>query len=125
MCFLVGTVPCQGRQRILICGHSIVFWAAHRARRIPIGSQLRLNGWATVEWQGHQGLRWSGGLLPLLLEGRTGPPPYMLVIHLGGDDLGLVRGKALALQAKEDLHYIQQSWPGVFIIWSAILPWQV
>ncbi|XP_060108061.1 keratin, type II cytoskeletal 7-like [Heteronotia binoei] len=109
------------RQKILIAGHSMVFWAAHQARRSPIGSQLGLSKWAVVEWQGRRGLRWSG-LLPLLFRGRTGPPPHILVIHLGGNDLGLLKGKALSLQAMEDL---RSRWPEVLILWSAILPRRV
>lgn len=102
----------------------MVFWAAHQAKRSAIGTQLGLSRWATVEWQGRRGLRWPG-LLPLLFEGRKGPPPHILVLHLGGNDLGLVKGKALTLQALEDFRVIHQRWPGVHIVWSAMLPRRV
>ncbi|XP_054838220.1 uncharacterized protein LOC129336467 [Eublepharis macularius] len=116
-----GAVVRRGRCRILICGHSMIFWAAHQAKRTPWGSQLGLSRWAQVEWQGRRGLRWPG-LLPLLFEGRCSPPPDFLVIHLGGNDLGWVKGKALTMQAQADLKFIAKQWPGVLIIWSAILP---
>ncbi|XP_054830429.1 uncharacterized protein LOC129343873 [Eublepharis macularius] len=119
-----GAVAHRGRCSILICGHSFVFWAAHQAKRTAFGSQLGLSQWATVEWQGRRGLRWPG-LLPLLFEGRCAPPPHILVIHLGGNDLGLVKGKALSLQAQADLRLIGKRWPGVLIIWSDILPRRV
>lgn len=46
----------------------------------------------------------------------------MLVIHLGSNDLGLMKGKTLVIQAHEDLHWIKKQWPVVLIIWSAMLP---
>ncbi|XP_054844968.1 uncharacterized protein LOC129336035 [Eublepharis macularius] len=116
-----GVVSHRGRLRILICRHSMVFWAVHQAKRTQMGSQLGLSEWATVEWQGRRGLRWPG-LMPLLFRERRGLPPHILVIHLGGNDLGLIKGKALSLQAQADLQQICVAWPGVLILWSAILP---
>ncbi|XP_054851801.1 uncharacterized protein LOC129340931 [Eublepharis macularius] len=106
-----GAVGRQERVRILICGHSMIFWAAHQARRSWIGSQLGLSRWATIEWQGRRGLRWAG-LLPLLFEGRSAPPPHILVVHLGGNDLGLMKGVALSWQARDDFLEIRKRWPG-------------
>ncbi|XP_054846595.1 uncharacterized protein LOC129337113 [Eublepharis macularius] len=119
-----GAVGRQERVRILICGHSMAFWAAHQARRSWIGSQLGLSRWATIEWQGRRGLRWAG-LLPLLFEGRSAPPPHILVVHLGGNDLGLMKGVALSWQARDDFLEIRRRWPGVLIFWSAMLPRRV
>ncbi|XP_054835820.1 uncharacterized protein LOC129330021 [Eublepharis macularius] len=42
----VGAVVRRGRCRILICGHSMIFWAVHQAKRTPLGSQLGLSRWA-------------------------------------------------------------------------------
>ncbi|XP_054843130.1 uncharacterized protein LOC129334818 [Eublepharis macularius] len=122
----VEPVECGGsrargaRQRILICGHSYVFWAAHQARRTSVGSQLGLSEKAVLEWQGRRGLRWSG-LLPLLF-GLGCEPPHILVVHLGGNDLGMLQGRALSAQAQADLRLIAERWPGVLIIWSAMVP---
>lgn len=110
----------RSRLRVLICGHSMIFWAAHRAKRSAAGSQLGLSRMATVEWRGRRGLRWPG-LFPLLFREGTAPP-HVLLVHLGGNDLGLMKGKALVIQAVHDLHYIQAEWPGVLIVWSAMLP---
>ncbi|XP_060110602.1 vomeronasal type-2 receptor 26-like [Heteronotia binoei] len=104
----------------------MVFWAAHFARSSSLGLQLGLSEWATVEWLGRRGLRWAQ-LLSLLFDNRPCSPPHLLVIHLGGNDLGLLQGRALSLQAISDLRVIVNRWPGVRIIWSAILPrrrWQ-
>lgn len=118
---VLGSLVRREKLRILIAGHSVVFWAAHQAGLTPIGSQLGLSAWATVEWQGHCGLQWPE-LLSLLFEGRSGPPPDILVLHLGGNNLGLVKGKALVLQALENIEFIRGKWPGVFIVWSAMIP---
>ncbi|XP_060111014.1 uncharacterized protein LOC132583378 [Heteronotia binoei] len=120
-----AAVPGQrSRSRVLICGHSYVFWAALQARRTAVGSQLGLSQHAVIEWQGRRGLQWPG-LLPLLFKGRAGPPPQVLMVHLGGNDLGLLKGKALVWQARDDFQCIRERWPETIIVWSAMLPRQV
>ncbi|XP_054839438.1 uncharacterized protein LOC129332380 isoform X2 [Eublepharis macularius] len=116
-----GAASNRERKRILIAGHSMVFWAAVQARRTPIGAQLGLSEDASIEWLGRRGLRWSG-LLHLLFGGRTGPPPHILVLHVGGNDLGLLKGRALSLQVIADLRVIKSHWPDVYIFWSEMLP---
>lgn len=102
----------------------MVFWAAHWAKRSSHGSQLGLGAVATVEWLGRRGMRWPA-LLPLLMEERKKSPPQILLIHLGGNDLGLMKGKALVIQARNDLAEIAARWPGVSVIFSALLPRKV
>lgn len=50
------------------------------------------------------------------------PAPHILVVHLGGNDLGLVKGKAFVLQVKGDLEHIWMVWLGVQVLWSAMIP---
>lgn len=69
-------------------------------------------------------MRWPA-LLPLLLDGWKGPPPHILLIHLGGNDLGLTEGKALIIQAKEDLAQIKEVWPGVILVFLVLLPHRI
>lgn len=97
---------------------------AHGAKSSGFGSQLGLSERATVEWVGHWGMKWPA-LLPLLLERRKGPPPHVLLLHFGGNNLGLIKGKALIIQAKDDLARLKVAWPGVLIIFSAVLPHKV
>ncbi|XP_015262016.1 PREDICTED: uncharacterized protein LOC107106395, partial [Gekko japonicus] len=119
----LGFLVIAERKRVLICGHSFVFWAAHRASGTALGSQLGLSQWATIEWQGRHGLLWEG-LLPLLFQGPPRMPPDVLVVHLGGNDLGFLN-KPLARQVIDDLQVIKERWPGVSIIWSAMIPRKV
>ncbi|XP_067322027.1 uncharacterized protein [Anolis sagrei] len=117
----LGNVGLAHRRRVLVCGHSFVFWAEREALKTAYGQHLGLSSIATIEWRGVRGLRWYG-LCPLLFRARSGPPPDVLVIHLGGNDLGLLTGKALFLQARADIKKIWRAWPEVHIAWSAIIP---
>ncbi|XP_054841861.1 uncharacterized protein LOC129333956 [Eublepharis macularius] len=119
-----GVAGRPDRKRILVVGHSMVFWAAAHARKSPIGSQLGLSDGAVIEWCGRRGLRWAG-LLPLLFRGRRGPPPHVVLIHLGGNDLGLLKGRALSAQVIADFRVIKARWPRTYIFWSAMLPRRV
>lgn len=89
---------------------------AHQAQRTSIGSQLGLGQWARVEWKGRR------GLLLLLLKDYWCPALHILVLHVGGNDLGLVKGKDLVIQVKKDLRVIKEQWLGVCILQSAIIP---
>ncbi|XP_042315072.1 uncharacterized protein LOC121926287 isoform X2 [Sceloporus undulatus] len=53
-CWLLaeGAVCSVMRHRVLICGHSMVFWTARQARRSHFGSQLGLSDKAIIEWRG-------------------------------------------------------------------------
>ncbi|XP_067322150.1 uncharacterized protein [Anolis sagrei] len=123
---LVTAVPAESarlahRWRILVCGHSYVHWAERYARNSSFGQHLGCASTALVEWKGVRGLRWDG-LVPLLFQDRSRPTPDVLVLHIGGNDLGLLNGRALYLQARADILKIWQAWPRVHIAWSAIIP---
>ncbi|XP_061489540.1 uncharacterized protein LOC133387851 isoform X2 [Rhineura floridana] len=116
-CWTRSEQPC-----ILLCGHSMVFWAGRRAAKSRFGTQLGLSQCAAVRWLGRRGMRWDG-LLPALFQPAVElVVPQVLVIHLGGNDLGLLKGKALIEQACGDLRAIARRWPGVHLVWSDILP---
>ena len=44
------------------------------------------------------------------------------MVHLGGNDLGLLKGKALIIQVRQDFESIWRSWPNTWIVWSNMLP---
>lgn len=52
-------------------------------------------------------MRWAA-LPHLLFEEKWGPPPHVLIIHLGGNDLGFLQGKALIMQAKAIIALIKE-----------------
>ena len=99
----------------------MVFWASRRAAS-STGLQLGLGLEASIQWLGRRGLRW--GALPQLLfgSGEVVSPPQVLVLHLGGNDMGLLTGKALIMQARHDFEIIWRTWPETWIVWSNMLP---
>ncbi|XP_070612721.1 uncharacterized protein [Erythrolamprus reginae] len=129
----------------LLCGHSMIFWAGRVAARSAIGTHLSLGRWVNVTWMGRRGMRWEG-LLPALLGGQHGAAPgnmgggswsraqrglsgqrlvaapRWLVLHLGGNDLCMLGGLALLIQAREDLRRLREVWPATQVVWSDILP---
>lgn len=78
---------------------------------------------AILEWRGQWGL--LHGLLPLRYQGSSEPPPHILLVHSGGNDLGQVKGKALIWQTRNDVQVIHECWTDNLIVWSAILPCKV
>lgn len=50
-----------------------------------------------------------------------GPPPQILLIHLGNNVFSLLKGKALVIQVTDDFWFILSRWPGILIIWSAVV----
>ncbi|XP_062987668.1 uncharacterized protein LOC134402235 isoform X1 [Elgaria multicarinata webbii] len=108
--------------RVLVCGHSFIFWAGRRAARTSMGSQLGLSRIASVQWLGKRGMKWEHLLNTLFQQRVRSPPPQVLLVHLGGNDLGLLKSKALILQVIADFNAIRQRWPETMIIWSCMLP---
>ncbi|XP_053109227.1 uncharacterized protein LOC128326441 isoform X2 [Hemicordylus capensis] len=108
------------RARVLILGHSFIFWARKWAQSADPGTQLGLGRWATVEWLGWRGMR-RAQFLPMLHEFLEGNPvPDVLLLHFGGNDLVDQSGISLSRQIAQDL-VVALSWcPGLVVIWSDI-----
>ncbi|KAG5831614.1 hypothetical protein ANANG_G00305570 [Anguilla anguilla] len=80
---------CTEVKNVWVCGHSLVFWAEKRAKSPEYGMQLGMDpGRVRVWWKGMQGMTWDQ-LLPLLLQLKgSWPNPDVIILHLGGNDLG-------------------------------------
>ncbi|OCU00113.1 hypothetical protein XELAEV_18005898mg [Xenopus laevis] len=87
------------------------------------GSQLGFpKGRVNVHWFGVPGLRWPG-VWPLLLKNvRSGRRPDVLVIHAGGNDMGLCSQRELVVMMKQDLDKIRQLFPDIILVWSEMVP---
>ncbi|XP_056378996.1 translation initiation factor IF-2-like [Hyla sarda] len=114
----LGAAPCL----IWILGHSYVVRGAARAAVRPDGRQLGFSREkAQVRWLGQGGLLW-GGVLPFLQKYvDLDRAPDVLVLHVGGNDLGGRTARSLMRDIKLDLLRIWSSFPGIFIIWSDIV----
>ncbi|XP_053157780.1 uncharacterized protein LOC128347333 [Hemicordylus capensis] len=103
--------------RVLLCGHSLVFWAYKRASASRFGTQLGLGQQSRVSWLGMQGMLW-GQLLPTLLDYvYRCSCPDILVVHLGENDLGKRSGLSIIQQASSDFGSLRDRFPGMRIVW--------
>ncbi|XP_042302597.1 tumor susceptibility gene 101 protein isoform X1 [Sceloporus undulatus] len=123
------TTVADGRRKqkhVWICGHSYVFWAESRALERSYGPQLgiRLED-AKLHWLGKSGMTWDQ-LIPTLLHARRRlTDPDILVIHLGGNDLGTDRNVDIINRMKKDLGHLKQIFKNSILVWSNIVPRKV
>ncbi|CAG2241963.1 unnamed protein product [Mytilus edulis] len=123
----VGMVPSiqdshESRQ-VWVMGSSIVYWAARSIKRRPGGQNLGLQSKGyNFHWYGQRGMKWKK-LLPSVEENlRCYPPPQILIIHLGSNDFGLIKGKELIEQIRLDIMRLHVLLPNLSLVWSEILP---
>ncbi|XP_040279883.1 uncharacterized protein LOC120995003 isoform X2 [Bufo bufo] len=75
---------------VWILGHSFVFWGALRADVRQNGRQLGFDrGTAIVRWIGRRGMVWGSVLQEVHRQARLDRVPDILVLHVGGNDLGV------------------------------------
>ncbi|KAF4090108.1 hypothetical protein AMELA_G00048140 [Ameiurus melas] len=110
-------------KNVWICGHSLVFWAEKRATSPELGMQLGMDpNSVRIWWKGVQGMTWQQ-LLPQLLQLKDNwPKPDMILIHLGGNDIGKMTPEAFVLAVKKDLISLKSIFPQCYLVWSDILP---
>ncbi|KAM8977597.1 uncharacterized protein RCH25_047235 [Pelodytes ibericus] len=109
--------------KVWLLGHSYVYWARRRAAVRPSGERLGISPrQAEVRWFGKRGMRWVQ-LLPEIVElSRILGSPDILVIHLGGNDLGTIPVLGLGDAIKNDLARLRVLFPDVCIVWSEVVP---
>ncbi|XP_033009937.1 tumor susceptibility gene 101 protein isoform X2 [Lacerta agilis] len=123
----VTTVDGRRKQKqVWICGHSYVFWAEKRARERSFGPQLgiRLED-AKLHWLGKSGMTWDQLIPSLLHTRRRLTDPDILVVHLGGNDLGTYEDYCIIRQMKKDLKHIKITFKNSILVWSNIVPRKV
>ncbi|KAJ7329210.1 hypothetical protein JRQ81_015384 [Phrynocephalus forsythii] len=107
--------------RVLVYGHSFVYWASKFAIRSGHGRDLGLGQWAEFLWKGKRGMSWHA-FLTVTLSDRPDTLPNIVVVHLGGNDLTRMSGKSLILKIIDDLRAFHRTHPLVRVVWSAIIP---
>ena len=110
-------------KKIWIVGSSIIKRGFVHARSRPGGSQLGLGRiGASLWWQGKGGMR-NIHLQPTIRTLlKVEDPPQMLILHCGGNDLVLKGLGHLRVALKESVLWLQETFPGVLIVWSHVLP---
>ncbi|KAJ7341298.1 hypothetical protein JRQ81_005231, partial [Phrynocephalus forsythii] len=109
------------RTKVLIVGHSFIYWAAKYAAWSSRGQHLGLGGAAILEWRGYRGMLWNQ-VVPTALKLAQERPPDILLIHAGGNDLGHRPGKDLIKATIADLQQWYKRFPEVRMLWSTIVP---
>lgn len=106
-----------------ILGHSYVFRGSLRAAVRPDGRQLGFRREeALVRWLGKRGMLWGGFLPEVHRFVRLDRAPDVLVIHLGGNDLGKRPFRELIRDIKYDCLRLWALFPGIITVWSDIVP---
>ncbi|KAM3936568.1 uncharacterized protein RB166_008366 [Leptodactylus fuscus] len=105
---------------ICFLGHSYVFWAAQRAEVRPGGKSLGFRE-MDVEWRGIRGLKWCQVLPEAISIGQVAPPPVILVIHAGGNDLCVMRVAELITLMRADMERIASYFSEVILVWSEMI----
>ena len=102
---------------IWFVGDSWVFWLESHARA---QGDPNLSLPANVEWLGQRDMRW-GQLIPLLeSQKRLRVAPQVLLIHVGGNELGFTKGSDLIHRVKYDLALVVALFPGAQVVFSNI-----
>ncbi|CAH2286143.1 Hypothetical predicted protein [Pelobates cultripes] len=106
-----------------VIGHSFIFWAQKRAKERSYGENLGLESNAVkVFWKGIRGAKWSQ-LFEIIQQCMLSfPYPEVVIVHLGGNDIGSTKSVNLIKEIKSDLVCITQIFPDVRFIWSEIIP---
>ena len=105
---------------VWIVGSSLVHWLErHLTATRPEGFRRTLGMDCQVRWMGRSGMRWEQ-LVPLLRR-TSGRAPAVMVIHLGGNNLGSQSGCSLLRSIRRDLDWIEWMFPDTLVLFSDIL----
>ena len=100
-----------------------MYWACRSVGQRKGGSNLGLQSMGyNIHWYGSRGMLWES-LVPTVEHYLLfNPRPQVLIIHLGSNDLGTMKGKELIENIKLDILRLRIFLPGVHLVWSEILP---
>ena len=116
-----GLVVALRKSRVLILGHSIVYWAGKYASESGWGADLGLGDNICINWSGHRGLRWPALLETAASEVYRFGTPSLLILQLGENDLPGTTGRNLLQSIVADLTTLQLRLPDTLIAWSCLL----
>lgn len=109
---------------IWIIGYSIISKAKAHSLILAGGTTMGLHELigAEVLWISRPGIKW-GEVLPRITEQlQHSIPPDMLVIHCGGNSIGLLTLYDLRIQMFNTVSELATLLPNTLLIWSEILP---
>ncbi|XP_028297233.1 uncharacterized protein LOC114459067 [Gouania willdenowi] len=107
----------QRKDKVWIIGSSYIRRGEEAALKF-FGDNLGLD--ANVHWFGKGGMRWEGVLPCFYGQLSTQGPPDILLVHAGGNNLGINSANSLAYTIKEDFTKLHIKFPAMKIIFSSI-----
>ena len=106
-----------GSRSIWILGSSIVYWAGKAVASKQGGRHLGLHNVGFQGcWFGKRGMVWKQLIPKIEFLLRRHPPPKFVVIQLGSNDLGTVKGWQLAENIISDILRIDALMPNTLIV---------
>ena len=109
--------------KVCIVGSSIIKHAALETRTSPEGTGLGLeNLGIKLWWQGYGGLKFIDIAKKLRYLSTLQDRPQFILMHCGGNDLGLISLAKLLYRIKWDIRLIASVFPNCKLIWSFLLP---
>ncbi|XP_068100042.1 nuclear factor 7, brain-like [Hyperolius riggenbachi] len=119
-----GTASAEtGDKQIWIIGHALISQAEQRAHVASYGHDLCFGKENyTVHWMTKAGMRWHELTLFLKRKVDEMGAPTFLVIHLGGNDFGLVSAVNLMSSMRRVLADISHRYKDTVIFWSYMVP---
>ncbi|XP_031758505.1 collagen alpha-1(I) chain-like isoform X2 [Xenopus tropicalis] len=109
--------------KVWLMGHSFIHWAERRASVRHANRQLGFPvSQVKLHWVSRRGLRWDEIVPRAVQKAKESGPPSVILIHAGGNDLGLCPMKALISTIRTDCFRLRSLFEGLIIIWSDIIP---
>ncbi|CAH2225713.1 hypothetical protein XELAEV_18005938mg, partial [Pelobates cultripes] len=106
-----------------LVGHSYVYWAQKRAAVRRNETQLGfLLETVELQWFGFRGFSWQSISGEIFRRVSGGASPDIILIHGGGNDLGLIPQRELIRRMQRDLDRLRELVPGVVVVWSEMVP---
>ncbi|XP_043931325.1 uncharacterized protein LOC122805302 [Protopterus annectens] len=111
-----------GCRMVWIVGQSFIYWAERRAQNQPSGKQLGLctDRWK-LQWRGIRNMCWPQLQSELDNMSESLTKPDVLILHLGGNDLGCIPKKEFVEVMLRDISLLKEKYPGIVIVWSIII----
>ncbi|XP_040184087.1 uncharacterized protein LOC120917109 [Rana temporaria] len=107
---------------VWILGHNYVVLGAAHAGLNPDGLQLGFpREQVRIKWIGVPGMLWSRVLPEVNHYSRLDRPPDVLILHVGGNDLGIRASRELSRDIKFDFLRLRITFPDTVVVWSDIV----
>ena len=75
-----------------------------------------------IWWQGKGGMRLHETVKRIKMFSTLVDPPRILLLHCGGNDLGIVHSHIIRIQIVQIMKAIREMMPNTRLVWSQILP---